>query len=480
MRTLRLTVEWLDDAYHGREWPPSPLRLYQALLAGAAAHRRGDAGLEAALRHLETLPAPVVTAPSAESARAVTASVANNDGDAVVALLAKGQQAQARKLRERSVTLRTRRALRFDGPITYDWAAGPETAGHFAAIAAMAGAVSAVGLGIDVALARATLLARPGPVRGVRHAPAARARRRLDVPWPGAFDALERRYRAERGRIAGGSVAAVPEPERRSVAYRSALDPPGLRSAAFALRRPDETPFALEGARAMEVAAMVRHALGRVARRAGLDADTRAALMGHGAEAGRLWVQPLASVGHRHADGRIRRVMLVAADGVDEAHWTDVVVRLLGEALIPARARTAVALLAPVADADPVLARYRGVAAQWTTATPVVLPGHDHRRGKPRPRRAVERLLRHAGIAEALVASVRMEPAPRLAGSDGARRYRRPAHLARYPVQHLSVRWTTPLAGPLALGAGTGYGLGLLVPVPDRGDARLPGAREWT
>ena len=33
------------------------------------------------------------------------------------------------------------------------------------------------------------------------------------------------------------------------------------------------------------------------------------------------------------------------------------------------------------------------------------------------------------------------------------------------PCLHLSVEWTVPLRGPLALGAGVGYALGLLVPV---------------
>ena len=464
MRTLRITVEWLGGAYHGREWPPSPLRLYQAMLAGGARHRRGDAVHESALRHLETLAAPAITAPSAQSEAAVTASVANNDGDVVLARLAQGRASEARRLRERSVTLRTRRARRVDGPIAYDWEATPETAGHIGAIAAMAASVSALGLGIDTALARAALLERAGPVRGIRHVPDPSGRRALDVPWRGAFDALERRYRAERGRIAGGSVAAVPEPARRSARYRAALEPAQPRSTAFALRRPDDTPMAFAGTRAMEVAAMVRHAIGRVARRAGLDEATRSALMGHGREAGRLRVQPLPNVGYRRADGRIRRVMLVASAGVGEAHWTDVAVRLLGEALVAEGERAPVAVLAPMGAGDPVVARFRGAARRWTTATPVVLPGHDHRRGKPRPERSVARLLRHAGIAGALVESVTMEPAPTIAGSERASRYRVPAHLARYPRGHLSVRWTMPLGGPLALGAGAGYGLGLLVP----------------
>ena len=471
MSTLRITVEWLDGACHCRGWPPSPFRLYQALVAGAALRGRGDPGREAALRHLETLPPPVITAPSAERERPVTASVPNNDGDRGLALDAKGERRRARRLGEKSGTLRTRHRWRCDGAVVYDWEARPETAAHVDALPAMARCVSAVGLGIDLVVVRAAYLQHPGPVRGVRHVAHPHARHLLDVPWPGALEALERRYRAERVRIAAGVVAPVPEPARRCVGYRSEREVPALRSAAFALRAPDDTVLAVAGTRAMEVAAMVRHAIGRAARIAGLDERTISELMGHGAAETRIRVAPLPSVGSHHGDGRIRRILLVAGVGVDAADWSDVRVRLLGAPLAPAPARAPVAMLAPLPHPDRVVARFLGVATRWTTATPVVLPGHDHRRGKPRPERSVARLLRHAGIAPGLAASVTMEPHPRLAGSESAHRYRRPAHLAHYPCQHLSVRWTAPLAGPLALGAGTGYGLGLLVPVPDRGGA---------
>ena len=252
----------------------------------------------------------------------------------------------------------------------------------------------------------------------------------------------------------------------RTVAYGCALEPPPVRWAAFALRTADDRPLALEGTRAVEAAAMVRHAIGRAARAAGLDSRLVSELMGHGGEH-RIRVAPLPTVGHRHADGWIRRVMLTAPLGVPGDAWADVVARLAGAPLVREHARGAAGVLAPLNSGDAVLRRFRAEARRWTTATPVVLPGCDHRRGRARPHRALARVLRHAGIAEALVASATLEPAPRLAGSASAHRYRRPRHLAHYPVAHLSVTWRTALVGPLALGAGTGYGLGLLVPAPD-------------
>ena len=124
-------------------------------------------------------------------------------------------------------------------------------------------------------------------------------------------------------------------------------------------------------------------------------------------------------------------------------------------------------MLAPIAEPDPMLVRYRGEGRCWTSATPVVLPGWDSVRGRVRPERSVRRLLRHAGISESLVERAAFSRRPGLRGSAHPLECRRPRHLARYPCLHLSVEWTVPVRGPLALGAGTGYGLGLFVPVGD-------------
>ena len=120
MTTLRITVEWLDARYHGREWPPAPYQLYQAMLAGYALNARGNPVLEAAMRHLETLPPPVITAPPVDARTEGTAAVANNDADVVLALHARGAPALARAQAARSVTRRTRRARHVEGAVTYD------------------------------------------------------------------------------------------------------------------------------------------------------------------------------------------------------------------------------------------------------------------------------------------------------------------------------------------------------------------------
>lgn len=466
MAALRIEVQWLESRYHGAEWPPSPWRLYQAMVAGSGAERRRNPALEAALRHLERLPPPVVTAPRAALLRPVTTRGPDNDGDVVLALHAKGKPGAARAKAAKLGSLRTRRAWRFTGPVTYEWEATGQTPAHLPALARLARSVSAVGQGIDLAIARAGLLEPPPKARGVRYTPSGSGARLLAVPAPGGLDALDARHRRERTRIRGDRVETASEPDPRMAGYRCELDLPPVRWAAFSLRTPGDRALSADGARMVEVAAMVRHAIGHTAKCAGLGTSVISELMGHGGE-GRISAQPLPSVGYWDADGRIRRVLLVARACVDEDAWRGVVSRLPGAPLVAKASGEAVSMLAPLPHTDPMLARYRGTGRRWTSATPVVLPGYDSLRGRPRPERSVRRLLRHAGIAESLVERAAFERGQRLRGSAHPLSYRRPAHLARYPCAHLTLEWTVPVRGPLSLGAGTGYGLGLFVPVEE-------------
>ena len=84
-----MTVRWLDDRYHGLlgregppEWPPSPFRLFQALVAGIA-RQGGLSSASQALEWLESLNAPIILAPPSRPGQIVQRFVPNNDGDAV-------------------------------------------------------------------------------------------------------------------------------------------------------------------------------------------------------------------------------------------------------------------------------------------------------------------------------------------------------------------------------------------------------------
>ena len=128
----------------------------------------------------------------------------------------------------------------------------------------------------------------------------------------------------------------------------------------------------------------------------------------------------------------------------------------------------------------------------WTSVTPVVLPGHDDRKrlrarradesDAMARRRAVERrdvrtdaLLRkaiaQAGLDEGLAAhaEITWQGPGLLAGVAHASAYRVPHHLTRSPRLHVRIAWRTPageplaVPGPICIGSGRFYGLGLLV-----------------
>jgi len=80
-RYLCISVTLLDNLFHGKrdgdepEWPPSPMRLFQALLAGSKlASRNGNwnGAKAAAFRWLENLKAPLVIAPPSRAAAVYT------------------------------------------------------------------------------------------------------------------------------------------------------------------------------------------------------------------------------------------------------------------------------------------------------------------------------------------------------------------------------------------------------------------------
>ncbi|TCO79635.1 CRISPR-associated protein Csb2 [Plasticicumulans lactativorans] len=465
MPLFLLSVRWLNDApgsavYHGNDWPPSPLRLFQALIAGVA-RTPARAPLWAALRHLETLPPPEIHAPRARTCAPVRSAVPNNDGDHIVEAAVGGETSKSRALVAKLKTLRERAGWAIDGPVHFLWIATAETVTHLAALQTLARGLVCLGQGPDLAWATCALLDERPALGGVQHTPDAQGANALPVPYLGALQALDAHYDAVRSAITRTSVRGVTEPRHSVCGYRSTLDAPDRPYAAFMLRTPRDEPWSLEGTDGMRLSAMVRHAIQRAAETAGLPAAAIRAAMGH-AGAARLQVYPVPNVGHYQADGRLRRVLVVARGHLSPEWWRPIVQRLELAWLFALGVPEPVAMLVPAPADDRVLPAFLEPARAWTTATPVVLPGWDMRRGKARLGRTTQRLLRHAGIAPELVESVAFEPAAQLSACVRTGDYSVPQHLRDYPRAWLTLRFAQPQRGPFCLGAGEGLGLGLL------------------
>ena len=99
-----VSIRLLDPAFHGRrdggepEWPPSPLRVFQSLVAAAAARLRPEAlsrPIRSAFTWLENQPAPVITTPAGVTASGYRLSVPNNAMDIVAKAWCRGNDSNS-------------------------------------------------------------------------------------------------------------------------------------------------------------------------------------------------------------------------------------------------------------------------------------------------------------------------------------------------------------------------------------------------
>jgi CRISPR-associated protein Csb2 len=228
---LVIRIRFHDGRYHGAgDWPPSPARLFQALVAAAGLNGRLAAERDS-LRWLEELPAPIIAAPNARRGQRVMLYMPNNDLDAV--------QGDPRRTAEIRTAKKLFSPWLFEAatPLLYLWqhVAGAEER-HAQAIASLAEHLYQLGRGIDMAWAWGELLeasgvddmlaSYPGPV----HRPSAGGGGvALPCPRPGSLISLEERYREYRRRFAvkrkGSTVKLTfrqpPPASFRTVTYES-------------------------------------------------------------------------------------------------------------------------------------------------------------------------------------------------------------------------------------------------------------------
>lgn len=466
MTTLCISILYLADTYHGAEWPPAPMRLFQALIAG---HNQGRARIEpderfqTALRWLERLPPPEVRACEASPGSRCRVFVPNNDDDIAMRSWARGRPEspldRAKRYTEKS---RQPWLLEEDRSVRYLWAvpAGEEAAAQV--VAECAARITALGWGLDMVVAKGELLATETRLPGIAYQPCPDQRTGpvLRVPVPGSYESAERRYRAflQSGWHEGGLTFSKPPLDYGQVGYAREGEQAGPHYASFRLLTLDgRASYRRDARQTVATAAMVRHAVHEVLRQE-LDSDRLQELMGHGRQGGQIACLPLPTVGHLHADGLIRRVLLKAPDAG--------ILRRLMWALdgweLKADGKP-VALLSLIEERDGVVAQFTRASEWWETATPVVLPGYDrlgerkHKTGK-----LIGRALAQSGLELTGVREIWYQMAPWQRHGHRAGEYR-VAEYMRYPQYHVRLRLQNPVKGPLALGAGRYFGLGLMV-----------------
>jgi CRISPR-associated protein Csb2 len=519
-----LSIRFLDPAFHGRrdggepEWPPSPLRLFQSLVAAAGALRRAQA-LAPALKWLEQQGAPILVAPAAVTGSGYRLSVPNNAMDVVARAWCRGNYSNsgdADPKRHRTMkTVRPRYMLDGDA-VHYLWHLPDpftdEVRGYVEALSALARSVVALGWGVDMVVGHGEIMGgeQADALRGERWMPESMATSDgLRVPVQGTLDAVIQRHERFLKRLEGGAFTAPPPLSvYHMVEYRRSIDPRSRPVAIFSLLRPDASGFqAFDTVRsALTVAGMMRHTVRLAAESAGWpDSRVNKFILGHAESADgdehvpvgpqRFAYLPLPSIeprgeGKARVVGSVRRVTLTtfAGDGQAEITWARR--NLSGQELVDQKRKQPVALLSLIPETEKVVRYYTERAASWATVTPLVLPGYDDsahyrrrlKRGTSadeqkqllaRLDRRVDGLLRKAitqgGFSTVLADNAQLEwrKVGFWPGTDLANRYGVPDHLRRFPRFHVRLHWRdadkrpVQVPGPVCLGGGRFYGLGL-------------------
>lgn len=477
---FRVSLRFLQPYSHGRgedgspEWPPSPLRLFQALVASGVGHQfvpeRRARAVEA-LRWLEQLPAPeIFAAPARPSEAGYRSFVPDNVGDRVAKAWSAGREASLADYRTEKDVLPVRLAGELPAVhYCFEGAAGLET--HTPVLRDCARSVTHLGWGIDMVVGDAS--DDLGILEGERWSPGRAGGVTLRRPVEGTFDALEYRHEQFLRRLEGGTfrpvsplTAFIVEP------YARATDTAPRPRAAFRLVDPgtgDRLSFdAIR--RARDVAAWLRHAVDEAAEGWSFGA-ARSVVHGHGSGGPRLSYLPLPSINSRlHRVEGIARVLISGPPELAEA-IAFLESRLAGDEL---KWKGEVkAVLEPLPKDDWVLKQYVKKSTCWSTVTPVVLPGWDD--GSPRK---AERLLRkaflQAGSEPELVDGIQELDWRRVGfrrGVEHASRYLAPDKVVG-PRFHVRVRFAQAISGPLALGSGRYRGMGVFAAeAPERSEA---------
>lgn len=488
--------------YHGiPEWPPSPARVFQALVAGAARGRTLSARRLSALEQLELAPPPVVGAGRTRRGQAVTMYMPNNDLDAE-----DGDPARVEKIRAKKVF----RPELFDAeiPVVYLWTFESLQPEQRDGLADLAEDLYQLGRGIDPAWAKARWLddaeraTYESDYSGVFFRPT-EGRHGISMPAPteGTVASLQRRFAAMEdrlslegaGRTAYWAFRQPPKPRLGKVTYNSAptrclfdLTPtdkesPSTGFATIGMHTVAAFVEAIrDGARERLVSALPD-------RQPTIDAHLvgRAAVPVPSQE--RVRIIPLPSLGHPHVRPAIRRVLVEVPHGIADLSVEDVLWAFSGLEPEPAFA----CRLVPT-TVDGMLKHY-GIgkdARSWQTVTAAALPvvrrridparlAHEKRldvRERSESKTATERgqeeasavfavrqAIRHAAIdAHPLAIEVRREPF----AAHGARaeRFEHAERFSKHRLWHVCIRFDRPVAGPVILGDGRYLGLGLMHP----------------
>jgi CRISPR-associated protein Csb2 len=455
------------------DWPPQIDRLYSALVATWAARgQRPDEKL--ALQFLERLPPPLVNASTYSPRFAPPVFVPPNDSG--------GSQIQVLPGRRRRQERRFPAAIP-DRPLTsYIWPTADTEPSVLSSLERLAHDVSYVGH--STSLVRCFFQKRHCTLED-----ASTSRRRI---YPGRLEALEAAFKKGVRPASGLSFHAVespPEPPS-SVFGREWLVFSDAGGHCFDIRR---TAVA---ARSLRTAIMSGFRGGPVPEViSGHGADGRPSARPH------MAIFPLANIGWRWGDGRLMGLAICLPRETEPQDEEKLYKALFEIALGRKRSRDAddtqedceIGLNLPSGEIwrlarqpEPIgsslkPARYLRSARFWATATPIALDRHPKTRDHVGRQQEIARSIGQSCVRIGLPMPIKVvaDKHSAIRGSAPAWSPRRspewldwamPGSLNGHAFTHATVEFAEPVRGPIALGAGRFFGLGLCLPIDAEDD----------
>lgn len=483
-RSLLIVVRLLDGRYHGvGDWPPSPFRVFQALVSAAHTGRSVPTAEWGALAWLEGLGPPMIAAPKAHKSRSVTYYVPNNDLDTVG-----GDPA-------RIASIRTDKQVApwlFDNqvPFVFIWnfEDGEE---HSAIITMLAERLYQFGRGVDMAFASGEVLnAQEGEHwlngylgRIYRPKPDGTGNALRCPKRNASLSSLKSRHAAQLIRLRDGALRQAPPPDFLPVSY----DSPPARLLYDIARNDSRGATSVQSLE--KVVALTERIRDLVAKR--LKSHLGAKLVERiiiGRNAGeadkklRIRIIPLPSIGFTHVDRQVRRILVEIPSNcpieVGDVEWafsglevgvdvqTGELLDRSGTSLI--KTEDLKMLSHYGAEPDEIVK-----ARVWRTVTPAALPARRSRGRISGSRRTIDeavvgnaarQALRHAGLnSNAEVRRVQREAFE--AKGIGAGAFSHGERFRAEKLHHLEIAFAEPISGPIVLGDGRYLGLGLMYPV---------------
>jgi CRISPR-associated protein Csb2 len=482
---LNLTVTFATSQYHGRrsereeelEFPPSPSRVFQALISGSHCGAYGMIHTEKrdrSLEWLESLEAPEIeTSVVSDTGKGTTNWVPNNDDKIPLAHIPNSDHVRTAKLFLAKI---------FHGgnTLVYRWRfeSSQEADGNAIVLCALARLMTHLGQHQDTVYVSGEVTDSPAfsDAPGLL-LPVERDDGDWTSPKAGGLDAYRQRYEAW---LKGNSRDDISVPARR-VEYRShetiSLDFP---MALFELWGNEDERLRFDPRNLRQPAGMVRHAMIEwLEAHPGFreyygDDMTTHLITGHEANQEKIQFNgahiacvPIPSLNEDDlADGLIRRVLLVGF-GCQERKaielFDSVADGINGISLKDQQAM--IGYLRKASLNDSVLRLFTRKACRvWRTVTPIIMTGLM-RRGRG-AEVLVVRALKQTGMNENDIESIATFSGPIVPKTAHALDYRieKDSYLAQTPRYHAEVIFRRPVEGALVIGRGRHSGFGLMIP----------------